>query len=132
MDSPPFRLAQALATLTEPDGGGCRVDGLAEAWAYRKPLPPEEQRLLDALAHQYAGRDWREVLPLGGPANVPIVRGGVDGRAPLINFLYGPSLNVAGLRAGFLGSGHRHDPVRRPPRRDGDAGPPLGGRALTR
>ena len=105
VDSPPFRLAQALATLTEPDGGGCRVDGLAEAWVYRKPLPPEEQRLLDALAHQHAGRDWREVLPLGGPANVPLVRGGVDGRAPLINFLYGPSLNVAGLRAGFLGPG---------------------------
>ena len=105
VDSPPFRLAQALATLTEPDGGGCRVDGLAEAWAYRKPLPPEEQRLLDALAHRYAGRDWREVLPLGGPANVPIVRGGVDGRTPLVNFLYGPSLNVAGLRAGFLGPG---------------------------
>ena len=105
VDSPPFRLAQALATLTEPDGGGCRVDGLAEAWVYRKALPPEEQRLLDALAHQHAGRDWREVLPLGGPANVPIVRGGVDGRVPLINFLYGPSLNVAGLRAGFLGPG---------------------------
>jgi acetylornithine deacetylase/succinyl-diaminopimelate desuccinylase-like protein len=105
VDSPPFRLAQALATLTEPDGRGCRVDGLAEAWAYRKPLPPEEQRLLDALAHRHAGRDWREVLPIGGPASMPIVRGGVDGRAPLINFLYGPSLNVAGLRAGFLGLG---------------------------
>jgi len=105
VDSPPFRLAQALVALIEPDGGGCRVDGLAEAWAYRKPLPPGEQRVLDALAHQCAGRDWRDVLPLGGPANVPIVRGGVDGRAPLINFLYGPSLNVAGLRAGFLGPG---------------------------
>jgi acetylornithine deacetylase/succinyl-diaminopimelate desuccinylase-like protein len=105
VDSPPFRLAQALASLTEPDGRGCRVDGLAEAWAYRKPLSSEERRLLDALAARHAGRDWRDVLPLGGAANVADVRGGLDGLAPLVTFLYGPSLNVAGLRGGFLGPG---------------------------
>jgi acetylornithine deacetylase/succinyl-diaminopimelate desuccinylase-like protein len=105
VDSPPFRLAQALATLTEPDGRGCRVDGLAEAWSYRKPLPPAERQLLEALAARQAGRDWRDVLPVGGAANAPAVRGGLDGLAPLVNFLYGPSLNVAGLRGGFLGAG---------------------------
>jgi acetylornithine deacetylase/succinyl-diaminopimelate desuccinylase-like protein len=105
VESPPFRLAQALATLTEPDGRGCRVDGLEASWAYRKPLSPEESALLEALAARHAGRDWRDVLPLGGAANVASVRGGLGGMAPLVNFLYGPSLNVAGLRGGFLGRG---------------------------
>jgi acetylornithine deacetylase/succinyl-diaminopimelate desuccinylase-like protein len=105
VDSPPFRLAQALATLTEPDGTGCRVEGLREAWAFRKPLDAAERRCLEALAARHAGRDWRDVLPLGGPANAPHVRGGLDGLGPLLTFLYGPSLNVAGLRSGFLGPG---------------------------
>jgi hypothetical protein len=38
---PPFRLAQALATLTEADGSGCAVDSLQERWNYRKPLADE-------------------------------------------------------------------------------------------
>jgi acetylornithine deacetylase/succinyl-diaminopimelate desuccinylase-like protein len=105
VDSPPFRLAQALATLTEPDGRGCRIEGLEEAWTYRKPLAPAERELLDALARRHAGRDWRDVLPLGGAANAPRVRGGLEGLAPLLTLLYGPSLNVAGLRSGFLGAG---------------------------
>jgi len=103
VSSPPFRLAQALATLTEPDGRGCAVDGLGELWSYRKRLSSEERGLLDALAERYKGRDWRDVLPVGGVANVDTVVGGTDGMDPLVNLLYGPTFNVAGLRSGFLG-----------------------------
>lgn len=78
--SPPFRLAQALATMTNADGSGCTVDGLKEIWNYRKPLTADEQAQLDALAQSGAGD-----------------------RVSLENLLYGPTFNVAGLRSGFLG-----------------------------
>ncbi len=105
VDSPPFRLAQALASLTDSEGRGCAVQGLEAAWAYRKPLADEERELLDRLAARFRGRDWRDVLPLGGAANVKALVGGAEGIAPLINYLYGPTFNVAGLRSGFIGPG---------------------------
>jgi acetylornithine deacetylase/succinyl-diaminopimelate desuccinylase-like protein len=103
VDSPPFHLAQALATLTEPDGRGCAVDGLRELWSYRKPLDQEERDLLDQLAQRFVGKDWRDVLPVGGTQNVDELKGGTDGIEPLLTFLYGPTFNVAGLWSGFLG-----------------------------
>jgi acetylornithine deacetylase/succinyl-diaminopimelate desuccinylase-like protein len=103
VDSPPFRLAQALASLTDEEGRGCRVAGLERLWAYRKPLEAEERQLLEELAAHTQGRDWREVIPLGGAANVAEVIGGMEGLDPLINYLYGPTFNIAGLRSGFLG-----------------------------
>lgn len=103
VDCPPFRLAQALSTLTDKEGCGCEVEGLKELWAYRKPPTAEEQALLAELATHAAGRDWRDVLPLGGAGNVSHVLGGMAGMDPLINYLYGPTFNIAGLRSGFLG-----------------------------
>jgi acetylornithine deacetylase/succinyl-diaminopimelate desuccinylase-like protein len=103
VDSPPFRLAQALATLTEPDGRGCAVDGLRDLWSYRKPLSEEERELLDQLGQRFAGKDWRDVLPVGGARNVDALNGGTEGIEPLLTFLYGPTFNIAGLWSGFLG-----------------------------
>jgi acetylornithine deacetylase/succinyl-diaminopimelate desuccinylase-like protein len=103
VSSPPFRLAQALATLTDKDGHGCAVDGLGELWSYRKPLSDEERELVENLAARSRGKDWRDVLPLGGAGNVNTVVGGTEGMDPLVNLLYGPTFNVAGLRSGFLG-----------------------------
>lgn len=104
VDSPPFRLAQALATLTNKDGTGCRVKGLEEVWSYRKPLATEEQELLNNLVNRFAGKDWRNIFPLGGAQNVPHVLGGLEDSDPLHNYLYGPTFNIAGLRSGFLGA----------------------------
>jgi acetylornithine deacetylase/succinyl-diaminopimelate desuccinylase-like protein len=104
VDSPPFRLAQALASMTDDEGRGCRVKGLEELRAYRKPLTDEERDLLEKLGERFAGRDWRDVLPVGGAGNVDELIGGSEGIEPLVNFLYGPSFNVAGLRSGFLGA----------------------------
>ncbi|MDQ3549479.1 MAG: M20/M25/M40 family metallo-hydrolase [Chloroflexota bacterium] len=105
VDSPPFRLVQALATLTDSDGHGCSVDGFADLWSYRKPRSAEEQALLGSLAEGFGERDWREVLPVGGAANVNELVGGSEGIDPLVNFLYGPTFNIAGLHGGFLGPG---------------------------
>lgn len=103
VDSPPFRLAEALATMTDDQGRGCRVRGISDIWDYRKPLTDEEEELLGALVDRFEGRDWRDVLPLGGKDNVSHVIGGMEGSDPLINMLYGPTFNIAGLRSGFLG-----------------------------
>lgn len=103
VDSPPFRLAQALASLTNPDGTGCAVKGLEDVWSYRKPFDAAEQELLDQLVKRNSGKDWRTVLPLGGVQNVPQVIGGLAGSDPLVNYLYGPTFNIAGMRSGFLG-----------------------------
>ena len=99
VDSPPFRLAQALATLTLPDGSGCRVPELAALWDHRQPLTAGRAEALRRLAQRNEGRDPRDALPLGGAANVDALRG----TDPLVDLLYGPTFNVAGLRAGFLG-----------------------------
>jgi len=103
IDSPPFRLAAALATLVEPSGRGCAVQGMQEWWTTRKSLTTEEVDLLTRIAQRAQGKDWRDVLPLGGPANAPRIKGSIEGMEPLINFLYGPTFNVAGLHSGFLG-----------------------------
>jgi acetylornithine deacetylase/succinyl-diaminopimelate desuccinylase-like protein len=105
VDSPPFRLVQALATLTEPDGRGCAVAGLRDAWTARAVLSDDEQRLLEGLRDRNAGRDWRDVLPVGGTQNIGPLDPGPDGMAPLREFLYGPTFNIAGMRSGFLGRG---------------------------
>jgi acetylornithine deacetylase/succinyl-diaminopimelate desuccinylase-like protein len=103
VDCPPFRLAQALSTLTDGEGLGCEVEGLKELRHYRKSLTDEEQDLLEKLATRNQGRDWRDVIPMGGAENVSHVVGGMEGMDPLVNYLYGPTFNIAGLRSGFLG-----------------------------
>jgi len=103
VDSPPFRLAQALATLTDPDGRGCAVDGLKDLWSWRKPLTDGERELLVHLAEQFQGSDWREMLPVGGAHNVDNLSSANEGVDLLIDYLYGPTFNIAGLRSGFLG-----------------------------
>jgi acetylornithine deacetylase/succinyl-diaminopimelate desuccinylase-like protein len=103
VDSPPFRLVQALATLTDANGRGCAVDGFADLWSYRKPRSAEEQQMLSTLAAGFGDADWRDSLPVGGRSNVDELIGGTGGIDPLVNFLYGPTFNIAGLRSGFLG-----------------------------
>jgi acetylornithine deacetylase/succinyl-diaminopimelate desuccinylase-like protein len=112
---PPWRLAQALASLTGPDGTGCRVAALADAWA-RSPGPTAaEAALLAPLADARAGQDLRDALPLGGRDNVTLERATLDGDA-LRRFLYGPTFNVAGLRSGFIGPNTGSEPFSVPAR----------------
>jgi acetylornithine deacetylase/succinyl-diaminopimelate desuccinylase-like protein len=104
VSSPPFRLARALSCLVDSNGEGCEVPELKKVWQHRKPLGGWERQLLEEIAARTRGNDWRDVLPLGGSANVGHVQGGLDGIDPLINSLYGPTFNIAGLRSGFLGA----------------------------
>jgi acetylornithine deacetylase/succinyl-diaminopimelate desuccinylase-like protein len=102
--SPPFRLAKALSCLVDENGEGCEVPELKQVWHHRKPLEAWERELLAKIALRTSGKDWRDVLGLGGVANVRHVQGGLEGMDPLLNQLYGPTFNIAGLRSGFLGA----------------------------
>ncbi len=104
VSSPPFRLAKALACLVDKNGEGCEVPELKQVWKKRKRLNAKEKKLLEDIAARSQGKDWRDALALGGPKNVPHVHGGLEGMNPLINNLYGPTFNIAGLRSGFLGA----------------------------
>src|SRR4029078_13542082 len=73
-------------------------------WQRRKPLGGWETKLLDEIARRAAGKDWGDALALGGAAHVKEVNGGLEGMDPLVNSLYGPTFNIAGLRSGFLGA----------------------------
>jgi len=66
VSSPPFRLARALACLVDKNGEGCEVPELKKVWKRRKRLAAREKALLAEIAERSAGKDWRDVLPLGG------------------------------------------------------------------
>jgi len=100
VDCPPFRLIQALSTMTNKKGNGCNINGMEKIWNERKVLDKDEERLLNELVERYEDKDWRDVLPLGGINNFDIE---LKGEKPLKEFLYGPTLNISGLRSGFLG-----------------------------
>ena len=100
VNCPPFRLIQALSSLTDKEGKGCKIRGMENIWNERKLLDDDETTLLNNLVEIYKNKDWRDVLPLGGANNYDIELSGIE---PLKDFLYGPTLNISGLRSGFLG-----------------------------
>jgi acetylornithine deacetylase/succinyl-diaminopimelate desuccinylase-like protein len=109
VDSPAFHLIQALATMTDGDGRGCKVKGLEDLLIFRKPLTTEEQQLINGLVTRFKGVDWRDVM-LGGANNVDHIVGGTEGAKPLINWLYGGTFTINGLYSGFLGPRTNTDP----------------------
>lgn len=106
VDSPAWRLVQALACLH--DGDRLLVPALAAALARRRPIAAWEEPLIAALASRIEASGPDAVLPgLSPAAPVKRFRCGDSGRALLERYLYGPSFNISGLRAGFTGPGTR-------------------------
>jgi acetylornithine deacetylase/succinyl-diaminopimelate desuccinylase-like protein len=101
VDSPVWRLVHALATLVAPDGNTPLLDGFDRPVG---PPSPEEAAEVEALRARFAGVPWQRVLPGVQGAEVPAI-----GDAPETDvfrrFFYGPSLNINGLRSGYLGPG---------------------------
>jgi len=96
VDSPVWRLNQALASLTSPDGNTIRVPGY-----YDRIRPPtdEEQRLMNGML-----KDWDEAQ-LKQQLGVQRWIDGKQGAEALIEYLYMPSLNIDGIWAGYTGEG---------------------------
>ena len=96
--SPVWRLTQALASLTTPDGDTILVPG------YYDPIRPpseEEQRLFNAGVENAVRNDSvaRHVLGVDRWA------GGMDARASYFNLLFNTTLNIDGIWGGYTGAG---------------------------
>jgi acetylornithine deacetylase/succinyl-diaminopimelate desuccinylase-like protein len=101
VDSPVWRLVHALAALTGPDGNTPRIEG------FDRPVGPpdaEEEAEVEALRARFSGTPWQRVLPGVQGAEVPAI--GDAGEVDVYRrFFYGPSINLNGLRAGYVGPG---------------------------
>ena len=98
IDSPPWRLVQAMATMTADDGNSVAIDGFEESVP-----PPTQSEISAARAYREAmgGGAWNEVIP--GVASVPKPAGDVGDEAALLAYFYGPSFNLNGLSSGDTG-----------------------------
>jgi acetylornithine deacetylase/succinyl-diaminopimelate desuccinylase-like protein len=97
-DAPALRLAQAIASLTTPDGNTILVPGYYSAI---RPPNDEEQRLVNGMAEQWTRNEAAHRRVLGVEQWVD----GVSGRESLIAYLFGTTLNVDGMWSGYTGPG---------------------------
>lgn len=103
VDSPAWRLIQALATLTGPDGRTVRIDGFADRV---RPPAQADLDLLDTIARRLGDADPRTIIPnAGGPGYVQQFVDGLAGAELYRRYLYTPTFNVDGLYAGYTGPG---------------------------
>lgn len=97
-DAPAWRLAQALATLTTPDGNTIRIPGYYDA--IRQPTI-EEQKLFNGTL---AGWEKREVTVRKGFA-IDHWYDHMDARQSLSRYLFDTTLNIDGIATGYDGPG---------------------------
>ena len=119
VDSPAWRLVHALATLTDREGQRLVVEGLAPLFDRRKDIGATERELLERLHRRFAGRDLNTVIPgLSVATPVKLFKRGASGPDVLDEYLYAPSVNISGLRSGYVGpeASHFSCPIRRSPR----------------
>ncbi len=96
--SPTWRLTQALATLTSPDGNTILVPGYRDA--IRAPND-EEWRLLNGMLDGWTAQEarTRELLAVDRWVD------GLSGRDALARHLFTTTLNIDGLWSGYTGPG---------------------------
>lgn len=99
VDSPVSRLIGALNELASPDGNYVKIPGFYDA--LEEP-PARDLELIDALLARYGEAGIQKALGLGG---LPKMAGDKKGRELLLQYLYTPSFNINGLRAGYVGPG---------------------------
>lgn len=97
-DSPPLRLAQAIASLTTPDGNTITVPGYYDA--IRAPSE-EEQRLVNGMADRWISGEGAHRGALGVEQWID----GMSGTASLMEYLFNTTLNIDGLWSGYTGAG---------------------------
>jgi acetylornithine deacetylase/succinyl-diaminopimelate desuccinylase-like protein len=95
LDSPAFRLVQALATLVNADGDPA-IDGFANA---ARPVSAAEKSMLDAAASRLSEATAKKLLSADRWAHDQ------DWRASLERFVSTPTVNIEGLVAGYTGPG---------------------------
>ncbi|MGD9588851.1 MAG: M20/M25/M40 family metallo-hydrolase [Pyrinomonadaceae bacterium] len=97
-DSPSWRLTQALASLTSPDGNTIMVDGYYAP--IRKPSQ-EEEWLVNGMMSSWATREAMMRQGLGVDRWVD----GLTGRDTIMRYLFDTTLNINGMWSGYTGPG---------------------------
>lgn len=96
VDSPVWRLVQALATLTTPDGNTITVPGYYEGV---RPPTEEEMRLINGIAQRTDQARMRQAFDVAEWID------GLEGREAIVEMLYQPTLNIDGIWGGYTGEG---------------------------
>lgn len=96
VDSPVWRLVQALASLTTPDGNTINIPGY-----YDNVRPPteEEMRLINGVAKNMDQARLREAFGVSRWID------GLEGREAIVEMLYQPTMNIDGIWGGYTGEG---------------------------
>lgn len=96
VDSPVWRLVQALASLTSPDGNTITVPGY-----YRPVRPPtrDEERLINGILKNWNEQALRRSLAVERWID------GAEGEAAILRYLYDTTLNIDGMWSGYTGPG---------------------------
>ena len=97
-DSPAWRLTQALASLTSPDGNTILVPGYYDAI---RPPSDEEQRLVNGMLGAWTTGEDGQRKALGVDRWI----GGMSGSASLMEYLFNTTLNIDGIWSGYSGLG---------------------------
>jgi len=105
VDSPVWRLIQALATMTTPDGNRPVIAGLEKPFVEPMGPFPEDERLISELLAHYEGKSWEEIIPGLGGTGVKQYAHDVAGVDVLKQYMYGSTFNIQGLYAGYTGPG---------------------------
>jgi acetylornithine deacetylase/succinyl-diaminopimelate desuccinylase-like protein len=105
VDSPVWRLVQALATMTTPDGNRPIIDGLEKPFVDPIRPWPEDDQLITDLVARYGDKPWDEIIPGLAGAGVEQYSGDIQGLDVLKQYMYGSSFNIQGIYAGFTGPG---------------------------
>lgn len=101
VDSPAWRLVQALATLTGPDGNLVHLNGFDVG----NPSPSAtEKEEMEAIQARFRGQPWQRVLPGVQGAPVPPIDD-LHETEIYLRYFFGPSLNISGLCSGYTGPG---------------------------
>lgn len=96
VDSPVWRLLEALTTMTDDAGATVTIDGYLDAVA---PPSAEDRRLIDALVERFDPEAWKRQL------HVDRFTGRLAGRELIERYLYTTTWNIDGIRGGYIGEG---------------------------
>lgn len=96
VESPTWRLIEALATMSRGNGAQVAIDGYLDAVVGPSA---DDRELIDALEEQFDAEAFRRALEAGAFAD------DLTGRALIERYLYTTTWNIDGLWSGYTGDG---------------------------
>ncbi len=96
VDSPTWRMIQALSTMTTKDGNKVLIDGFYQNVAQPSP---EDKELLDKMEKTFDEDSAKDTM------KVERFIEDVHGKQALLRYLYSPTLNIDGIWSGYTGPG---------------------------